>query len=181
MRTISTQAELDTLPIGSIVMALWDDGPLHRVMQRYANGDGSPGGWYGFPSDSPLFPLGSRRQGETVALLWHPDDERTTATATRLNERAATRLNERELVAIRRQAHVAAQLAGQFVDPALITQCTSVLRRRGEVWAAAVLGHDLNKRSLINARLPWLKDHEPLALVLADIAEDAAALRPLEN
>lgn len=66
---LKTGAELDELPVGSVVMALWDGGPLHYVMQKYAGN-----GWYGFPSERPLFPLGSGRQGETVALLWRGGD-----------------------------------------------------------------------------------------------------------
>lgn len=72
MRKLSTTEELDELPVGAVVLALWDSGPVHYVMQRYANGDGSPGGWYGWPSQEPLHPLGTARAGETVAVLWDP-------------------------------------------------------------------------------------------------------------
>lgn len=64
---ITTQQELDALPVGSVVLTLWDDGPLHYVMQKYSDG------WYGFPSDSALYPLGSASDGQHVALLWRPD------------------------------------------------------------------------------------------------------------
>ena len=63
---ITTHNELDALPVGSIVMTLWDEGPLHYVMQRYSDG------WYGGFSDSSLFPLGST-EGNSCLLLWHPD------------------------------------------------------------------------------------------------------------
>jgi hypothetical protein len=61
---LRTQAELDALPVGAVVMTLWDDGPIHAVMQKYSDG------WYGFPSKTSLHPLGSGSQWETVALLW---------------------------------------------------------------------------------------------------------------
>lgn len=64
---IATTDQLDALPVGSVVMSLWDIGPLHYVFQRHSDG------WFGFPSMSPLFPLGSARQGETCQLLWRPD------------------------------------------------------------------------------------------------------------
>lgn len=67
---ITTQVELDKLPVGSVVLTLWDIGPLHYVMQKYSDG------WYGFPSENSLFPLGSKPNGGyEVALLWHPDWE----------------------------------------------------------------------------------------------------------
>ena len=69
---ITTNKELDALPVGSVVMALWDEAPLHHVFQRYSDG------WYGFPSESALYPLGSAKDGEAVCVLWiglRADDE----------------------------------------------------------------------------------------------------------
>jgi hypothetical protein len=71
MDVLHTQQELDDLPVGSVVMTLWDDGPLHAVMQKYSDG------WYGFPSDSALHPLGSGRPPESVAVLWRSIDHKT--------------------------------------------------------------------------------------------------------
>lgn len=62
---ITTQGCLDALPIGSVVMALWDKGPLHYVFQRYSNG------WFGMLSDSgPLFPLGAIGKPNACIVLW---------------------------------------------------------------------------------------------------------------
>lgn len=64
---LRTVAELDELPVGSVVMTLWDDGPLHAVMQKYSDG------WFGFPSKTALYPLGTGSGLESVALLWRGD------------------------------------------------------------------------------------------------------------
>lgn len=64
MDIVSTVEELDGLPVGAVVMALWDGAPLHHVFQRYSDG------WYGFPSHRSLYPLGTAELGETVAVLW---------------------------------------------------------------------------------------------------------------
>lgn len=61
---LHTQQQLDDLPVGAVVMTLWDDDDVHAVMQKHADG------WFGFPSTTPLHPLGSGNNDETVALLW---------------------------------------------------------------------------------------------------------------
>lgn len=93
----------------------------------------------------------------------------------------STKLKEPELVILRRQAHEQNASSGQFVDPHLIAQCTNALRRRGEAWAAAVLGRDLSRRSIAVPAMPYLLDHEPLMLVLADRAEDVVTLNEFEE
>lgn len=64
---IRTTEGLTALPVGSVVMTLWDNGPLHYVMQKYSNG------WYGWPSDNALYPLGARTEPRAVLVLWNPD------------------------------------------------------------------------------------------------------------
>lgn len=59
-----------------------------------------------------------------------------------------------------------------FVDSHEIRACTEVLQRRGETWAAAVLGRELERRSLVNVRFPWLGGHELWLLIRADVEED---------
>lgn len=89
---------------------------------------------------------------------------------------AATRLTEAELVAIRADARTK---PGRFVDPAVIAELGRVLDRRGEVWAAAILGRPLDRRARLDRRRPWLTDAEPYAVISADRAEDKVALRGL--
>ena len=62
--SISTPEELDALPVGAVVMTLWAAGPMNHVFQRYSDG------WYGFPSHTAMFPLGTAKNGETVLVLW---------------------------------------------------------------------------------------------------------------
>ena len=89
-----------------------------------------------------------------------------------------TRLTEAQLVAIRAQGH---EQAGRspFVDPYTIAECGRVLDRRGEGWAAAVLGRDISRRSIAVPLRPYLRDGEPEAIVYADREENIAALPPL--
>lgn len=64
--TIRTLEELNALPVGSIVVTMWDPAP-HHVMTRFTDG------WFGWPSrDCPLFPLGAAKGDEWVLLVWHP-------------------------------------------------------------------------------------------------------------
>lgn len=65
---VRTVEELEELPVGSVVLALWSPRPLSYVMQKYSNG------WYGYPSDQALYPLGTN-DGNGVLVLWRPDDE----------------------------------------------------------------------------------------------------------
>jgi hypothetical protein len=60
---------------------------------------------------------------------------------------------------------------GRFVDPAVLLRCRKVLARRGETWAAEVLGRDLTRRSLLVPGLPYLVDGEEHTLVDADREE----------
>lgn len=62
----------------------------------------------------------------------------------------------------------------RFVDPHEIARAKQVLARRGETWAAAVVGRSLERRSLHFPALPWLNEHEPSLPVAADVEEDRA-------
>lgn len=95
-----------------------------------------------------------------------------------------TSLSQTQLVALRRDGHEAALTGGVFVDPHVISQCEQVLDRRGEDWAASVLGRDISRRSLAVAHRPFLNAGEDHTLVAADRAEDQVAidhLDPTEN
>lgn len=87
-----------------------------------------------------------------------------------------TRLPEPRLVELR-----AAGLARRqrFVDPVVIRRASIVLDRRGEEWAAAVLGRDLRTRSRLVPARPALRPGEEYVLVMADAAEDAATLEAM--
>lgn len=64
--TIRTVAQLDALPVGSVVMPLWylAAGPCWRLSD----------GWFGVFIDKPMYPLGARTKPDNSALLvWHPD------------------------------------------------------------------------------------------------------------
>lgn len=63
---------------------------------------------------------------------------------------------------------------GPYVDPRVLNRCTGVLDRRGETWAAAVLGRDISRRSLAVPHRPWLNEGEQYILVAADAEEDRA-------
>lgn len=84
-----------------------------------------------------------------------------------------TILSEQQLVEIR--AHAQTEVS-RFVDPVIMHKCCRVLDRRGEQWAAAVLGRDISARSRGVPRRPALTDSEPYALINADYAEDGMVL-----
>lgn len=73
---ISTKEKLDELPVGSVVLVLWDEPPLHAVCQRYAHAEGGPGPWHSTLHNKMVYPLGTGEQGEEVLLLWTPESER---------------------------------------------------------------------------------------------------------
>ncbi|WP_231997413.1 hypothetical protein [Mycobacterium sp. 1245111.1] len=79
-----------------------------------------------------------------------------------------TSIPEARLVELRREGNAQVQ---RFVDPDVIARCIEVLDRRGELWAAAVLGRDLVRRSLIRAGRPYLRAGEDYTLVAADRVE----------
>lgn len=84
------------------------------------------------------------------------------------------------LVQLRADSIAADRAAGRFVDPSIIYQCTKVLDRRGEAWAAAILGRDINRRSIAAPNRPWLHAGEDRALIAADTEEDRAAIAHLD-
>lgn len=61
--------------------------------------------------------------------------------------------------------------ARPFVDPYTIARCVEVLDRRGEAWAAAVLGRNIDRRSLGVPARPHLRAGEAHTIVAADYAE----------
>lgn len=87
-----------------------------------------------------------------------------------------TQLPEPTLVELRAQAQLR---RSQFVDPTVLHTCSQVLDRRGEDWAASVLGRDLTRRSVAVGNRPFLNAGEEYALVEADRAEDTLVLNSL--
>lgn len=87
-----------------------------------------------------------------------------------------TQLPEPELVELRANGH---SRRAQFVDPTVLHACSEVLDRRGEDWAASVLGRDLSRRSVAVRSRPFLNAGEEYALVDADRAEDVLILDSL--
>ena len=80
-----------------------------------------------------------------------------------------TALTEEKLTSLRAKAQAMPRSA--FIDPFVIEESKEILRRRGEDWAASVLGHDLIKRSVLLPQYQWLKDYEPDVLMAADTEE----------
>lgn len=81
---------------------------------------------------------------------------------------SATRISEATLVRLRADG---LSRRSSFVDPTVIAKVSRVLERRGERWAAAVLGRNIGRRSIAVTRRPYLHDGETYALVLADAEE----------
>lgn len=69
----------------------------------------------------------------------------------------------------------------KFVDPQIIRRCTTVLDRRGEGWAAAILGRNIDRRSHAVPSGPYLLRADLYVLIAADREEDIAALAAHEN
>lgn len=89
-----------------------------------------------------------------------------------------TRIPETTLVELRRWG--LAQRT-QFVDPTAVRRCCEVLDRRGEVWAAAVLGRDISRRSMAVPTRPFLNLGEGHTLLAADKAEDDLVVSEMEK
>lgn len=86
-----------------------------------------------------------------------------------------TAITEVRLVELREEGIAADRDNGPFPDPRVLHQCVAVLDRRGEPWAAAVLGRDISRRSLAVPRRPYLRAGEDRTLIAADIEEDRVA------
>lgn len=95
-------------------------------------------------------------------------------------ENNSTRIGEARLVELRHASKVASRDAGGFVDPYTLQRCEGVLDRRGEDWAAAVLGRDITRRSLTVAHRPYLLTGEDHTLVAADAEEDRISVAHLD-
>lgn len=93
-----------------------------------------------------------------------------------------TAIPEARLVELRRAGIEADRAAGGFVDPAVLTRCAQVLDRRGEQWAASVLGRDISQRSpsIHHRHRPYLYTGEDRALVAADAEEDHLSIAHLD-
>lgn len=89
-----------------------------------------------------------------------------------------TDIPETQLMELRAAGHAR---QSPFVDPGVLQQCSSVLDRRGEEWAASVLGRDLSRRSIAVRNRPFLNGGEEYALVAADQAEDRLILARLDQ
>ena len=94
---------------------------------------------------------------------------------------ALTDITEARLVELRQQGKSASQAIGGFVDPRVLNRCEEVLDRRGEEWAATVLGRDISRRSLTVRHRPYLHTGEDHILVAADAEEDRIAIAHLDT
>lgn len=88
-----------------------------------------------------------------------------------------TEIPEPWLVELRRENHTA---NGLFVDPSAIAHCERALDRRGETWAAAVLGRDISRRSIAIPHRPYLKAGEEHTLIAADQEKYRLAIAHLD-
>lgn len=122
------------------------------------------------------------RRGAYLDIQWDHNPPGDVDVAVRIRdgvrpeETSLTRLNQSELAELRR---VGIARAGRFVDPVVIRKATIVLDKRGEPWAATILGHDISKRSAAVPNRPALGSGDEYVLVLADKAETNAALASL--
>lgn len=92
----------------------------------------------------------------------------------------STGIGEARLIELRREGKAADLQAGPFVDPRILRKCDVALDRRGESWAASVLGRDISRRSLAVPHRPYLLPGEDRILVAADSEEDQAAIGHLD-
>ena len=72
-----------------------------------------------------------------------------------------TNIPAARLTQLRAEGAAADRAAGPFVDPSILYQATRVLDRRGEAWAATILGRDISRRSLAAPHRPWLRQTAP--------------------
>jgi hypothetical protein len=82
-----------------------------------------------------------------------------------------TQIDRERLVELRAQGRAKVT---RFVDPYVLLKCRKLLARRGEAWAAEILGRDLTRRSLLLPQFPYLLDGEEYTLIAADREEYAA-------
>lgn len=94
-------------------------------------------------------------------------------------DRVATAIPEARLVELRHSVRDAG--SHRFVDPHAVSAATTILDRRGEAWAAAVLGRDLSRRSLGVPTRPYFHDGELHILIAADTDEDLYRIAPLDS
>ncbi|MCT7372152.1 hypothetical protein [Mycolicibacterium llatzerense] len=92
-----------------------------------------------------------------------------------------TNIPAARLTQLRAEGAAADRAAGPFVDPSILYQATRVLDRRGEAWAATILGRDISRRSLAAPHRPWLRPGEDRVLIAADSEEDRSAIAHLDH
>ncbi|MFV8160677.1 hypothetical protein ACNQVK_00740 [Mycobacterium sp. 134] len=90
-------------------------------------------------------------------------------------EPATTTIPEARLVELRQAGIADERDNGPFIDPHILQKSTAVLDRRGESWAASVLGRDISRRSRAVPRRSYLHDGESRTLIAADHEEDRVA------
>ena len=93
---------------------------------------------------------------------------------------ASTGIPEARLVELRQNGKAASQADGRFVDPRVLSRCEKTLDRRGEEWAAAVLGRDISRRSVMMPHRPYLLAGEDHTLIAADAEEDRISIADLD-
>ena len=91
-----------------------------------------------------------------------------------------TSISEERLAELRRHGQDANRAGGGFVDPSVLRRCQEALDRRGEEWAAAVLGRDIARRSPTVVHRPYLLAGEDHTLVAADGEEDRLSIAHLD-
>lgn len=89
-----------------------------------------------------------------------------------------TAISPARLVELRAEGQTKIQ---QFVDPHVMSRVTTVLGKRGEAWAAAILGRSISRRSILVPTMPWLRNGEEYTLVAADTEEDKARFIQMIN
>lgn len=95
-------------------------------------------------------------------------------------ENTATHIGEVRLTELRQASRAVCRDTGGFVDPHMVRRCEGVLDRRGEAWAAAVLGRDITRRSSTVSHRPYLLAGEDHTLVAADAEEDRLSVTHLD-
>jgi hypothetical protein len=113
---------------------------------------------------------GHLREAEKIARQHYVEAYRESLAAKAVPE-PVTAIEPARLVELRTEGQAK---ASQFVDPHVLHNMTAVLAKRGETWAAAILGRDISRRSLAIPAMPWLRNGEEYTLVAADVEEDKA-------
>lgn len=114
---------------------------------------------------------GQMRKAEEYARQHYLTAYRESLTAEQQKPDPVTAISPARLVELRVEGKAK---VGQFVDPHVLHKLTGVLAKRGETWAAAILGRDISRRSIAIPAMPYLNSGEEYTLVAADAEEDRA-------